>query len=327
MARGGEKPELKPAVADGHVDLLYEMMEQHRGRCFHELSDGPVTLAGLRQAQVRFMALALYCPDSHNGPGTSTAYLTHTLRYADRYLTGLTQIRTRYDLDNCYQGGEQIGTVFLLENADALVDGTVSLDQLSDRGLRVVGLTHAGRNRIGDGNGVRAPAGLTVEGRRVLRALAEGGFAVDVAHLSDPCFWEVVEGFDGPLLSSHTGFRFFCPGPRNLDEEQLRVISERKGMVGVAVNPEMLSPEGRAGTEIVFKHLDWAVERYGLEAVGLGSDFCGFSGVNHGLEDISRLPALVELFVRHGYPPEAIASIMGDNWYRFYSSLLAAPTW
>jgi len=64
------------------------------------------------------------------------------------------------------------------------------------------------------------------------------------------------------------------------------------------------------------------VQRYGADGVGLGSDFGGFDGVCSGLEDHTRLPALVARLQQAGYPPAAIAGIMGENWRRYYAAVL-----
>jgi membrane dipeptidase len=311
-------------VIDGHIDIIYEMMRHHLHVPFHQLSDAPVTSKKLAAANVRVLVTALYCPDSQNGPQTAAACLQELFQYADSYLSGLNHIKTSKELEACFTADDlsMPGTVLLLENADALLD--LDLSVLKSRALKVVGLTHAGKNRIGDGNGVSSPGGLTKEGKQLLTRLEREGFAIDVAHLSDPCFSDVLDGFTGPLISSHTGFRFFCRKPRNLDEHQLRALMERKGIVGIAVNPEMLSDNDQASVQDVFRHIDWVVQSYGPDHVALGSDFCGFDVTCEGMEDISKFADLTRILDEHGYPESAIRSIMGENWYRFYNSHLGS---
>jgi membrane dipeptidase len=307
-------------IIDGHVDVIYRLMDGEKNISFHELSEGPVTLDKLEAGKIRVFAAALYCPDTQNGPDWSLDYLKRLLAFTETGLKPLKHIETAQDLEACYTHGRETGFLLLLENADALVDG--SLDELHKKAVKVIGLTHVGRNRIGDGNGVSYPERLSTEGRRLVSKLDTDGFAIDIAHLSRPCFRDVLDLFRGPLISSHTGFRFFCDRARNLDKDQLRAIFERQGMVGIAADPAMLSTYGTASIEDVFKHIDWVVQKHGPRYVGLGSDFCGFAGINEGLEDISKLHDLTRHFHDHGYPPEAITDILGGNWYRFYSSLL-----
>lgn len=316
-----KKTETFPVI-DGHVDLVYEMIRNHKGIPFPELKDSPVTLEKMESGDVRVITVALYCPDTYNGADTAPAFLDILFQYLDGYLEGLMPIKSVGDLESCYSQSSGAGALLLLENADALLN--FDLDRLKARSLRVVGLTHAGRNRVGDGNGVAWPEHLSKEGRELVRRLSEEGFAIDVAHLSDPCFWDLMRIFDGPILSSHTGFRFFCDKPRNLEREQIRVIIERGGLLGVTVNPEMLSLNEVAGIDEVYKHIDWVAQKYGPDHVALGSDFCGFDVMNEGIPDISSYPALSGVLREHGYPSDAIAAIMGGNWYRFYSALLSS---
>lgn len=320
-----EKANTQFPVIDGHADIIYEMMRHHANVPFHELLEAPVTSPKLAAANVRIIVTALYCPDGKNGPGSAKACIEELFRYADSFLTGFERIKTAKELESCFlsDSTRMPGTVFLLENADCLME--LDLEVLKARALKVIGLTHAGKNRIGDGNGVATPQGLTQQGKDLIKRLEHQGFALDVAHLSDPCFWDMVDIFSGPIVSSHTGFRFFCPKPRNLDKDQIKTIVERNGLLGISVNPEMLSEDNRAGIEDVFRHIDWVVQTYGPRYVALGSDFCGFDIDCQGLEDISKFPDLADRLKSSGYTDDAVFGIMGGNWFNFYASLLSNP--
>ncbi|HOV85032.1 MAG TPA: membrane dipeptidase [Syntrophobacteraceae bacterium] len=308
-------------IVDGHVDVLFEMMEHHSGRRFSEISSGTVTLDLLKRGNVRIIVSALYCADQYNGEESAAGRFQQLVRYARDHLDGVVPIGSSRELQSVYESPEhEPAVLFLLENADALVD--MDLTALDPLRIRVVGLTHMGSNRIGDGNGVFFPEGLRREGKEVVRKLKDAGCGVDVAHLSDPCFWDLMDLFEGPVLSSHTGFRFFCNIPRNLNRDQVRVLVERRGIIGISVSPDMLALDGVAKAEDVFRHIDWVTQSFGPEFVALGSDFCGFFSATEGVEDISRLSGLAERMTRDGYPSEAVQGIMGNNWVRFYSALL-----
>ena len=95
--------------------------------------------------------------------------------------------------------------IFLVENGDGLIEFDRAM--LAEAGIRVVELTHQGKNRIGDGNGVPFPEGLTEQGKGLLKELSRPGFAFDAAHLAEPGFRDLVRMHEGPPLSSHTGVR------------------------------------------------------------------------------------------------------------------------
>ena len=162
-------------VIDGHVDLVYRMMRRWPGRAFSAATDDHVTANGLREGNVRVLVSAFYCEDACNGPGTSQARLLELLRYGERYLGQIPPIRDRKALEDAYRGVSGPGCLFLLENADALADGDPP--EWKAKGFVAVGLTHAGRNRLGDGNAVGSPGGLTPMGREVVKALDREGLS------------------------------------------------------------------------------------------------------------------------------------------------------
>ena len=303
---------------DGHVDILYEMFESHSNVPFEDLSGLPVTLEKMKNADVIAAVAALYCPDTHNGAAAAD-FLSKLLNYAERYLTGLFHIKSAEDLNDCIRQ-KKPGMIWLIENADGLLE--FDRARLAQAGIKVAGLTHMGRNRIGDGNNVSFPEGLTGKGKDLVEELAREGFAFDAAHLAEPGFRDLSRIHEGPIISSHTGVRSLCDIPRNLTREQIAVIMERKGVIGIAADPKMLTPSGEASIEDIFHHIDRIAQSFGADGIGIGTDFCGFHATNAGFEDITRLEDLARMMLAHGYPMQSVRKIMGENWRDFYESLL-----
>lgn len=318
----GQKPQshIYPAI-DSHVDLLYDLLRRHPDKLLEEIPDAWISLPKLAEGNVRVIVSAFFCKDDYNGPQAADN-LRCLIEYGERCLNGLTAIHSAEALEACFHGAGGPGALFLLENADPLVEFTPLA--LKRKGFRAVGLTHFGSNRICDGNAVPEPAGLTPVGQELVRELDRLGFAIDTAHLPDPGFWDVVDLFSGPLLSTHTGLRAFFDTPRNLSDEQIKTILSRSGVIGIAACPGILSENERANISLLFRHIDWFVQKYGPEGVGIGSDFGGYSTTCTRFEDHTRFPRLAELFENAGYPETAVAGIMGGNWFRFFSGLLAA---
>jgi membrane dipeptidase len=311
----------KLRICDGHVDLLYALMHQAPGQDFLSLEHGPVTQTSLEQGKVRIFVSAFYCPDAVNGPETALPYLHTLLAYWRDHVRMPGPIRNANQIEEAWTGTGPAHALLLLENADCLLD--MDLLEFQDLGFRMVGLTHIGQNRVGDGNAVSAPAGLTGPGRRLVRELDRMGLTIDMAHLSEPAFREVAGLTSGPLVTTHTGLRRFCDRPRNLSLEQIEVIAERSGVIGLALAPEMLALDATVTVEDVFVQLDWLAQRFGPSIVGLGSDVGGFEGAVVGLADHAGLPWLAERMDRAGYRPEEVAAIMGENWYRLFSTTLS----
>ncbi|HYA41704.1 MAG TPA: membrane dipeptidase [Syntrophobacteraceae bacterium] len=305
-------------IIDGHVDAVHEMFESHSNVPFEELSDLPVTLEKMKSANVLAAVFALYCPDIHNG-AESSGFLSRLVDYAEKYLTGLLHIKSARDLNDCIRQ-KRPGMIWLIENADGLLE--FDRAKLARAGIRVAGLTHQGKNRIGDGNNVPFPEGLTGEGKALVKELAGEGFAFDTAHLAEPGFRDLARICEGPLISSHTGVRALADIPRNLTRNQVAAILERKGVIGIAADPAMLTLSGKASIQDIFRHIDWIAQSFDVDGIAIGTDFCGFFTPNAGFEEIARMPDLARIMREHGYPQAGIKKIMGENWRGFYESLL-----
>lgn len=307
--------ELLP-IFDGHVDLVYHLQKHFPLQTFTTLDQGPLSPASFQQGGVRLLCSAFYCADTFNGPHLALPNLRRLLDHANRCVDGLETVGAVAKLEACWKGNCKPGLIYLLENADALVEmGAATAWQL---GFRVVGLTHAGRNRLADGNNVANPGGLTAAGKTILDDLEQVGMIIDVAHLAEPGFWEVLERSTAPLVASHTGLRPFADLPRNLTSNQLQAVFERGGVVGLSVAPEMLKIQGTTTLEDLFRQLDWLLQTFGPEGVALGTDLGGFEEMINGLESHAGLTLLAERLVHAGYDHATIAAVFGGNWVRFF---------
>ncbi len=309
--------ERAPFLVDGHVDLTYFLMNLLEDMPLSALKEGPFTLKKMREVGLRLFSDALYCQDQFNGE-ESLGHLDEILRFTRDHFDPVRIIKGSTDLENLKKDPHMVGTILLLENADALAGNLAYVEELIGAGIRIVGLTHRGRNRIGDGDGVLVARGFSLDGMEVIRALDHHGLIIDVAHLHPKCFWKLLDIFNGTMVSSHTGVREACNIQRNMDVNQAGEVIGRGGLVGVTCNPEMLQPEGKANIEDIFMHVDILVQKLGPEGVGIGSDFCGFDRATEGLEDVGKVPRLMDVMLDHGYGEEAVAKIMGLNWLRIY---------
>ena len=311
----------KAFFVDGHVDLPYFMMNHAQKSSLSEIRNAPFTIEKAGRAGIRLFCTAIYCEGRFNG-ADSFLHFQDILNFTKRQYDNVVIIKNKSDLDELRASDENVGTLFLLENADALAVNIPYIAELKEEGIGIVGLTHAGKNRLADGNSVRYPDGLTLDGKEVIGSLNENGLIIDVAHLHPKCFWQLLDLTEGPLISSHTGIRDLFNTHRNISLEQAKELFERGGVVGITFNPEMLGPGGEACMEDVFAHLDTVVQKFGPQGVGIGSDYCGFDLVTEGLEDITGITALIDAMLDHGYAHEDVNDIMGRNWLRIHESYL-----
>ncbi|MBW2204278.1 MAG: membrane dipeptidase, partial [Deltaproteobacteria bacterium] len=288
LRRADETKQGKAFFVDGHVDLPYFMMNHAQKSSLSEIRDVPFTIEKAGRAGIRLFGTAIYCEDRFNGADSFT-HFQDILNFTKRQYDNVVIIKNKSDLDGLIAKDEDTGTLLLLENGDALAVNIPFIAELKEEGIGIVGLTHAGKNRLADGNSVQYPDGFTLDGKEVVDSLHANGLIIDVAHLHPKCFWQLLDLTEGPLISSHTGVRDLFNTPRNISLEQAKELFIRGGIVGITFNPEMLAPGGEACLEDVFAHLDTVVQKFGPKGVGIGSDYCGFDLVTEGLEDITGI--------------------------------------
>jgi membrane dipeptidase len=248
----------------------------------------------------------------------------------------LRSIRTAEDLGAHWEswrpGGEgPIGFVLAMEGADPILEPERA-KAWWDLGLRSVNLVHYGRNRYASGTGDSGP--VTPLGIELLREMERLGMILDVTHLSDESFFDALEHFGGPLLASHQNCRALVPGVRQFSDEQLRLLIERDGVIGAALDAWMLYPDWRigktsrevVGLEAVADHIDHVSQLAGsARHAAIGSDLDGGFGseqVPMGLESIADLQKLEGILAARGYRDEDITAVFHGNWLRFLGSHL-----
>lgn len=163
------------------------------------------------------------------------------------------------------------------------------------------------------------PTGLTVEGRRFVEAMHDRGILLDLAHAAPTTFWQALEvnGAGRPVIVSHTGVQACRPSWRNIDDDQIRAVAARGGVVGIMFHRGFLARPGwRATTADVLRHIDHVINVGGEDAVAIGSDFDGLIVPPRDLATVLELPRLVQHMLDRGYGPERVRKVLGTNYLR-----------
>ena len=236
-------------------------------------------------------------------------------RFESRAPNALVIARDRADLDAGLarrSAGERLVVGLLgIEGMHALDGELANVDGLWDAGYRTFGLTHFFDNKLGGSLHGEGNHGLTEFGRQVVRAIADKGGIVDVAHASPQMTQDVLDMDIGPVILSHGGIFGHCPRKRNFPDDLMVRIAEGGGIIGIGY-----CDEASCGTtpEDVVKSLEAAVNLIGEDHVSLGSDYDGAVKVGF---DTSELAALTEAMLKRGWSEARIAKVMGGNQIRF----------
>ncbi len=232
-------------------------------------------------------------------------------------------IREAVDLDTVLEaragGADTLGVVLGIEGAHALEGDLANLDRLEEAGFRVIGLHHFFDNALGTSLHGQSEGGLTDFGREVVRAVADRGMVLDLAHSSPAVAMEVVEMTDIPLLVSHTGLKSHCDVTRNFPDAVMLAIANTGGTIGMGYWSDVVC-SGDAPADVA-RMIAAAVEVLGEDHVSLGSDYDGSVGTGF---DVSELPALTQALLDEGLSETQIAKVMGGNMVRVLRERLSA---
>ena len=243
----------------------------------------------------------------------------------------------------------RIGIIYGFQNAAMMGSDASRVDAFADLGVRVIQLTYNPGNSLGDGSMAPGNRGLTDFGREVIDRLNRNKVMVDLSHSGRQTCLDAARASRQPISINHTGCRALVDMPRNKSDEELRLVAEGGGFVGIYFMP-FLNPASVATAEDVVAHIDHAVNVCGEDHVGIGTDGgtsaiddmdtyrahmraevaerraagIGAAGENpdtlpfveelSGPEQFHRLIALLD---RHGYGTARIEKIMGLNFVNF----------
>lgn len=303
-------------ILDSHCDAPMQMIE---GRDYGKDNVGvQVDFPKLKRGGVNASFFALYVPASLQGQD-ATDHAYRLLAETERQVNDCQYAcfaRNGEDIVANIDAG-RISVLLGLENGSALQDDFSILNDLYDRGVRYVTLTHNADNQICDscvGNGTWG--GLSPFGRQLVKEMNRIGMLVDVAHCSDTTVRDCLELSDAPIVCTHGCCRALASHRRNLSDELLAGIAQKGGVVGMSIYPSFLSDiiDPLPTVDDVVSHITHAVEVCGVDHVGIGTDYDGIEITPRGLESVADFGRIPEALRKAGFSDSDISMIMGENF-------------
>jgi membrane dipeptidase len=224
-----------------------------------------------------------------------------------------------------------LGFILTMEGADPILTPD-TIYEFHQAGLRALGLTHYGTNRYG--GGTRSEVGLSLDALELIKHCQELGITIDVTHLSDVAFWQVIERFDGPIHASHQNARAICDWQRQFSDDQIKAVIERGGVLGVALDIIMMQDGYVRGLSKNEATLEQAVDQIchvrdlahgSIANVGIGTDLDGGYGCEQTPADLNKyrdVHKLAPLMQSRGFSDEEIQAVFYGNWLRFFEEVL-----
>jgi membrane dipeptidase len=219
-----------------------------------------------------------------------------------------------------------LAVVPAVENGFAIGHDLSRLAQFRALGARYLTLTHNGHNALADSCNPRKDlgdveaehGGLSALGRAAIAELNRLGMLIDVAHVSRDTMLQATALSRTPVVSTHSCIRALCNHPRNLDDVQLDALRDAGGVVQITAVAAFLRPDAKPEAVTVADfadHVDYAVQRIGLQHVGISSDFDGGGGFS-GWRDASESANITIELLRRGYGRQEVAALWGGNFLR-----------
>jgi membrane dipeptidase len=240
----------------------------------------------------------------------NVARLRRTLASCD----GVEVVADATAFDRARAAGD-LGCFLGLQGANALIPEDIGSPALAD--VSRITLVHLTRSRHGSASApLGGGHGLRPEGARMIEAMRAHGVLLDLAHASPPTFWQALDahGSGTPAIVSHTGARAVHDSWRNVDDDQIRAIAARGGVVGVILHRGFLtSRRRRASAADVAAHIDHIVRVGGEDVAALGSDYDGLILPPPDLRSVDELPRVTQALLDLGHPPERIVKVLGTN--------------
>ncbi|NCC15085.1 MAG: membrane dipeptidase [Clostridia bacterium] len=279
--------------ADGHCDTMVRLFERKQ-----ELftNDGHIDVERLKKfdAPLQFFAIWL-------DPKYYSISMRQTMKYIEFYYSQIDKNSEMIGHVNCFSDvlrnkeKNRISALLAIEGGEALEGEISAIHTYYRLGVRSMTLTWNFKNHLADGVAEsQSKGGLTNFGRQVVAEMEKLGMLVDVSHLSETGFWDVATITKKPFIASHSNARAVCDVPRNLSDEQLRVIAEKGGVVGLNLYAPFLAAQKQADLDDILRHIYHMLSIMGEDFIALGSDFDGIDSSAKEISSVQDVELIIE---------------------------------
>ena len=359
-------------ITDGHIDLPYRLKgEGYLGSDtildLTQETSGNFDYPKSKRGGLDAPFMSIFIPAALQKTGGSKALADSLIDLVEKicvdYSDQFALANTPKEVQENFNKGK-ISLPMGMENGSPLEGNLSNVKHFFDRGIRYITLTHAKDNHICDSSydTTRTWNGLSDFGKTVIKEMNKEGIMIDVSHISDDTFYQVMELSDAPCIASHSSCRKFTPGfERNMDDDMIRLLAKNDGVIQINFGSTFISQQSQekfkkvrayadsiansesnsgisvdeminayankigafASVSDVADHIDHVVSLVGIDYVGLGSDYDGVGdSLPIGLKDASTYPNLIKELLARGYTEADIEKICYKNVFRVWNKVL-----
>ncbi len=296
-------------IFDAHCDTISEIFGKNSSLNTNNLH---IDIERMKNYPEYIQVFAAFL-DKKNIKESPSGYVEKLISVYKREIAenGICHCETTEQIENA-----KYSSVLAIEGGEAIEGSLENLERFYSDGVRIITLTWNYRNEIADGITEKSGAGLTDFGKTVVRKMNALGMVVDVSHISEKGFWDVLNTSDRPIAATHSNVKTLCSHPRNLDDGQIKAIIENKGVIGMNFYPLFLDDFGRCAMERIVDHIEYILDMGGENNIGFGSDFDGVEYLPDGMTGIEDMEKLISIMENRGFGKNIIEKIAFRNFMR-----------
>ncbi|MFW2490023.1 dipeptidase [Clostridium chromiireducens] len=217
----------------------------------------------------------------------------------------------------------KIGAFFSIEEGEVIKGSIENLKKVYEKGIRILTITWNFKNQLGypNFNYAYRNNGLTSKGIEVVEACESLGIIPDVSHLSDAGFYDMTKICEKPFIASHSNARAITNHPRNLDDNMIKLLAEKGGIMGLNFCADFLGNKSTATIDEMLSHIKHIRNVGGIDILALGSDF---DGIHNEVEikDASEFDKLYSALEKNNFKESEIEKIFFKNAIRVFKETL-----
>lgn len=322
-------------IIDLHCDTLWAIEKKlKQGETASLLkNDLAVDLEKLINGNVMAQCFALFNIPQETAPLSAGLRMIKCLQDACEKTDKLKIVKKFSDFENNAKNGV-VSAIITVEDGFIFENDLKNVDLLYDLGLKMVCLNHNVKNGIGNPNYGKyvdgrpdwitrnTTHGLTDFGFELVKKLNDLGIVIDLSHMSDAGFYDVIKASNKPIVASHSNAVGVCASLRNLTDDMLYKLTDNGGVTGICYANGFLSKdkeEGKKTLEYALKHIDYIKNLVGVDTIAIGSDFDGIPP-EIDFKDCSYHNLLVEALDKNGYTTTEIEKITHLNALRVFKA-------
>lgn len=260
---------------------------------------------------------AVFVPDDRRGDAAVAFFdraAASFCRQAEAHQDRMSACRSFAEMEAAVNAGKIAG-LLTVEGGAALAGKLERVRKLYDAGVRMMTLTWNGPNELASGHDTRS--GFSAFGREAVAEMERLGIIVDISHLNDQGFEELLPFAQKPFAASHSNARAVCGHRRNLPDEFIREMVRREGLIGLTYCRPFLSDDGRGSLDDLYRHVCHFLELGAEKCIALGSDYDG-AGIHEDLDSVEKSLRIGDYLTAHGISREVADAICFENAWRFF---------